>query len=144
MKSNSGQTVLKYRIHWHVLFTHFPISFFGFSCGLILLYLAEGKPCYEFVAYLSLAGGVVMLTASILSGWLTWKKRYKGLRGKIFIRKIRIAFTMLAVSVAVLIWRTVFPATLRGSWFWLYLVGGVLLLAGATAEGYYGGRLNHR
>ncbi|MEJ2031543.1 MAG: hypothetical protein P8Y63_00545 [Deltaproteobacteria bacterium] len=110
----------------------------------MLLYLDGGKPCYEFIAYLCLAAGVLMLAASMLSGWFTWKARYKGLRGKIFIRKIRISLVMLAVSVVVLIWRAAFPATLQTVWLRLYFGGIVFLLAGAAAEGYYGGRLNHR
>jgi hypothetical protein len=41
-----------------------------------------------------------------------------------------------------LTWRALFP--LQAAWLWLYFAGIGLLLAGALAEGFYGGRLNHR
>lgn len=89
-----------------------------------------------------------MMIPTILTGWFTWKNKYKGARVLIFQRKIAISYAIMAVSVALVAWRmTQFDAfrdVPESPWHWLYLVGNAMLIAGAVAEGYYGGHLNHR
>lgn len=83
-----------------------------------------------------------------LTGWFTWKNRYKGAKVPLFKRKITIAFIMVAYSIALVIWRLVFynitTDLLNGTAHWFYLVATGVLPLGAVAEGYYGGKLNHR
>lgn len=136
--------LLKYKIHWHVVFTHFPLSFFLLSFCFMGLHLVTRKACYELAAYVGLLAGAAAMLPTTLSGWLTWKGRYRGMRGKIFIYKIRMAFGMIALSAALVIVRSAFPDTLHAAWLLLHALGTLLLLAGAVLEGYYGGRLNHR
>ncbi len=136
--------LLKYKIHWHVVFTHFPISFFMLSFVFMALHLATRRACFELAAYIGLLAGAAVMLPTTLSGWLTWKGRYKGMKGKMFIYKIRIAFSMIAMSLLLVIVRSTFPDALHAVWLWLYALGTLLLLIGAMAEGYYGGRLNHR
>jgi uncharacterized membrane protein len=142
--SSSSRTVLKYKTHWHVIFTHFPVGFFTLSFGLMALHLITRTTCLEQGAYLGLIAGTAVLLPTTLSGWLTWKSRYKGARGKLFLRKIRISYIMIGISIILVIWRSSFPDTLHSVWLGLYATGITLLLLGAMAEGYYGGRLNHR
>jgi hypothetical protein len=134
----------KYKIHWHVVFTHFPISFFMLSFGFMALHHATARACFELSAYVSLLAGAAAMLPTALSGWLTWKGRYRGMKGKVFIYKMRIAFAMIALSFLLVFIRSVFPDALHTGWLWLYSFGMLLLLLGAGAEGYYGGRLNHR
>ncbi len=60
---------------------------------------------------------------------------------------IAIAFALLAISMSLSIWRVVylgiFTAVPYGLMHWFYLAGNSLLIAGAAAEGLYGGLLNH-
>jgi uncharacterized membrane protein len=136
--------ILKYKIHWHVALAHFPISFFSMSFGFMVLHLSTRKECYESAAFLSLAAGAVIMLPAMLTGWLTWKGRYKGMRGRTFIYKIRIAFAMLAGGTALAILRALLQGRLHTIWLAAYTAGILLLSLGAIAEGYYGGRLNHR
>lgn len=140
----AGRAILKYKIHWHVVFTHFPISFFVLSLLLMALHLVTGSQCYEQTAFLSLLAGAVAMLPTTLSGWLTWKGRYKGMRGKIFIYKIRISIAMIAGSFLLSAVRAFFPEGLHEVWLLVYASGILMLMLGASAEGYYGGRLNHR
>lgn len=140
----AGQTRLKYKIHWHVLFTHFPVSFFLLSTGFMLLHLFTVGSCYELAAFLSVSAGVLVLVPTTTSGWLTWKRRYKGMRGKMFLYKIKIAFGMIALGVVLVSIRLIFHPQLHIVWMWTYPAGIALLLAEAMIEGFYGGRLNHR
>jgi len=140
----AGQTRLRYKIHWHVLFTHFPVSFFLLSTGFMILHLFTRRDCYEIAAFLCLLAGALVLIPTTFSGWRTWKGRYKGMRGKMFLYKIRVAFAMLGLSFALVLARLLFPPPLHVVWLWLYAAGIASLLGGAMIEGFYGGRLNHR
>jgi len=140
----AGRTLLKYKIHWHAILIHFPISFFTVSAGFMILHLFTETACFELAGYLTLVAGTIMTLPATLSGWLTWKGRYKGARGKVFIYKARIAFAMVALSIFLVIWRSVFPDMVHTVWHFIYAAGVISLLLGAVAEGYYGGRLNHR
>ena len=142
--SSSKSEVLKYKVHWHVLFTHFPVSFFMLSFGFMVLHLITRSHCYELAASISLFSGMLILFPTITSGWLTWKGRYKGLPGKVFLYKIKIAIAMFILSFLLVVVRFFLPENLHLLWMWLYPGGIFLLMLGSMAEGYYGGRLNHR
>jgi len=140
----AGRAVLKFKIHWHVLVTHFPIALFLASAAFMALHLFTATECFELAGYIMLAGGAIMLVPAVVTGWITWKGRYRGVRGKIFVPKIRIAYAMVGLSAALLIFRGFFVHTEHTLWHFVYGVGFVILFLGALAEGYYGGRLNHR
>jgi len=137
----------RYKIHWHVLFVHFPLAFFGVAFGFQVIHLFTSPACFELAANVVLLAGTVVMVPTLLTGWRTWKTRYQGARGLIFRRKITIGFAMLVFSVALLAWRTVaygtFTNVVVSAAHWAYLAANTLLMAGAVAEGYYGGRLNH-
>ena len=69
------RTTMRYKIHCHVLFTHFLISFFMASLGFMVLHLITWVSCFELAAYLSLVAGLVALLPTVVSGWLVWKGR---------------------------------------------------------------------
>lgn len=146
----SGHTAARYKMHWHVLFTHFPISLFGAAFGFQILHLfpTSLSGCFEIATTVALISAAALMIPTILTGWFTWKKQYKGARVLIFQRKIAISYAMLAVSIVLVSWRTTqfeaFQDAPQSPWHWLYLAGNTLLIAGAVVEGYYGGRLNHR
>jgi uncharacterized membrane protein len=136
-----------YKIHWHVLLIHFPLAFFGVAFAFQVIHLFTAPACFELATNVVLLAGTVMMVPTLMTGWRTWKTRYQGARGFIFTRKIRIGFTMLAFSTALMAWRTIafgaFTNVVISPAHWVYLAANTLLMAGAVAEGYYGGRLNH-
>lgn len=142
--ASAARTVLKYKIHWHVVFTHFPISFFMLSIFFMALHLITGRTCYEQTAFISLLAGTAAMLPTTLSGWLTWKRSYKGMRGKIFLNKIKISIAMIVGSSLLTAARALVQEGFHEFWLLLYAAGISLLMLGAAAEGYYGGRLNHR
>lgn len=146
--SSQGQAVLHYKLHWHILFTHFPVSFFFASFGFIILHLITGKSCFEVSGFIGLIAGAAVLVPTTISGWTTWRGRYKGLKSRLFNNKIKISYTMIGVSFALVIYRSLYYIDhldlVHNIWHIIYFVGITLLVIGAIAEGYYGGRLNHR
>lgn len=87
-----------------------------------------------------------MIPATV-SGWFTWKRHYRGAPTRLFRRKIQIAFSLLGLSIAISAWRlslyTVVGRDTRLIEHYAFFFVAFLLIAGAAAEGYYGGRLAH-
>jgi uncharacterized membrane protein len=146
--SSTGRVLLKYKIHWHVLLVHFPISFFVVAFGFQILHLFLAPACFELSTNVALAAGTVMMIPTTWSGWSSWKNQYKGARTIIFQRKIAVACAMVILSLVLSFWRTIyldfFAEVHMSPEHWIYLAGNTLLIIGAVVEGFYGGRLNHR
>ena len=138
------KVAVRYKIHWHIVFTHFPVSAFFGSAGFMFLHLFTHQTCFELAAYITLIAGAIVMVPTTLTGWFTWKGRYKGASTRIFRYKIRISIAMMGLSLILVIWRSIFARPPYDIWLTLYAIGIFLLLIGAVAEGYYGGRLNHR
>jgi len=146
--SSLSRAVLSYKIHWHIILVHFPISFFLAAFIFQILHLFMYPACFELSTNVSLAAGTVMMIPTTWSGWSSWKDNYKGAKVVLFRRKIVTAFLMLGFSLGLSLWRFIgfgfFMEAYVNPAHWIYLAGNTLLILGAVIEGYYGGRLNHR
>ena len=135
-------------MHWHVLLVHFPIASFLGSFTFMSLHLLTRNSCFALAAYVSLIAGAIIMLPTTATGWITWKKNYKGSMGKLFLNKIRISFGMIGLSIVLVIYQTILPFDVldvsHRLGHFLYFGGVTLLMMGAAAEGYYGGRLHHR
>ena len=134
-----------YKQHWHVEFTHFPVSFFVGSALFMVLHFASysNRDAYELASFVLLIAGMVVMWPTTITGWNTWKDHYRGAHAKIFLYKIRTAFGMIALSILLVVWRVAFPPPKDTVWFYAYAIGIFLLFIGTVIEGFYGGRLNH-
>lgn len=141
-------TAPKHRMHWHVIFTHFPISFFSGSFGFQILHLFMAPACFELATNVALVGGVVSLAPTIWTGWSEWKNHYHRAKGLIFQRKIRIAVGLVVIGISLVVWRVagygLFAEARESPAHWIYLAGNTILILGAVLEGHHGGRLTHR
>ena len=146
--NSAGRVIQKYRIHWHLVLVHFPISFFMAAFGFQMLHLFLAADCFELATNVALIAGAIMMIPTTWSGWNSWKKNYKSAHIMLFQRKIMTAFIMLGISIPLATWRSVFLGLFEQSHTTgehvVYLIGNTLLIIGAIVEGYYGGRLNHR
>jgi uncharacterized membrane protein len=134
-------------IHWHVALTHFPISLFGTAFLFQLLHLFMFTEQFELAATVCILGGAASVIPAVLTGWLTWKKRYHGAHTRLFRSKIRIAIAMLVVSLPLAAWRVALYYLGRnadGVDHYVFFIFCFLLVAGSIAEGFYGGRLSHK
>ena len=144
----TGRPQPQHRVHWHVFFTHFPISFFAGAFGFQVLHLFMAPACFELATNVALIGGVASLLPTIWTGWSEWKKHYQGAKGLIFRRKIRLAVVLAALGLPLVIWRIaafgLFAEANLNPVHWIYLAGNSLLIWAVVMEGFYGGRLTHR
>jgi hypothetical protein len=140
-----GILSIVYEQHWHVVFTHFPVSFFVGSTLFMVLHFVSysNRNAYELASFVLLVAGMMVMWPTTITGWNTWKGRYHGAHAKIFLYKIRTAFGMIALSVLLVICRVALPPQADTAWFFAYAVGIFLLFIGTVIEGFYGGRLNH-
>ena len=138
----------RFKLHWHVLLVHFPVAFFTASFIFIAAHFMAQATCFELAGFVMLVLGAASMAPTTLSGWLTWKHKYHGMKGKLFLNKIGISIGMLGLSAVLIVFRLLYRIDLEAAahdvWHYLYLGGITLLVLGAVAEGYYGGRLNHR
>jgi hypothetical protein len=143
----TAQPQQRFKVHWHVLFTHFPISFFGVAFVFQVLHLFVAPTCFELATNVTAILGTIMLIPTTLTGWFTWRSGYRSARLPLFKRKIDISFAMLAVSISLVTWRVILGLSREvpeSPSHWVYMAGNTLLIVGSMVEGYYGGRLSHR
>jgi uncharacterized membrane protein len=137
-----------YRVHWHVLLTHFPLSLYSTSFGFQILHFFAYPDCFELASTVSLIGATIMMVPTMVTGWQTWKKQYNAANVRLFQTKIVISFSMLAISLLLSLWRALhfveFLIEPSGMRHWIFFFGIFLLMGGAIIEGYYGGRLSHK
>jgi uncharacterized membrane protein len=130
-------------MHWHVVLTHFPISFFMVSAGFMFLHMLTDTECFEMASFLTLLAGAVMLVPTAWTGWTTWKSKYKGAETRIFRSKINITYFLLALCLVLIVTRFFLENSMHMMWHWIFSLGFILLFLGALMEGFYGGQLNH-
>lgn len=134
-----------FRIHWHVILTHFPVSAFTGAFIFMGLHLLLGDACWPRAAYVALLAGTVVLVPTTITGLLEWRSTYKRFMNKVFRYKLRIAAGMVPLSIALAVYQTFVPFDDLAMLPHLLYFGGLgLLVLGSMAEGYYGGRLHHR
>jgi uncharacterized membrane protein len=135
-----------YRIKWHVLLVHFPISMFGVAFIFQIMHLIFAPACFTLSTTVVILLGTLTLIPTTTSGWATWKHKYKGAGTYIFKRKITTSFVMLGTSVLLTIWRFTFYDIFTEEptyAHWIFMIGTILLMLGSILEGYYGGKLHH-
>ena len=146
--TDDGRTVVRHKRHWHVMFTHFPIALFGTAFLFQILHLFIAPACFELATNVVLLAGAIIMVPTTLTGWTTWKRRYKGAKVLLFQRKIITSYVMLGIGTGLAVWRFLylglFDKAPSSPEHWIYLAGNTALITGAFIEGYYGGKLNHR
>ena len=144
----SSHFKIAYKLHWHLLLVHFPISFLGISFLFQILHLIFSPDAFTLTTTVVVLAASMVLIPTTISGWTTWKRKYKGANTYLFRRKIITAFVLLGISIPLTIWRflsySIFLEEPYGVDHWIFMFGTFLLISGAVIEGYYGGRLSHR
>lgn len=138
----------RFRLHWHVILTHFPVSGFTGAFLFMALHVITRESCMATASYLTLVAATIVLAPTTFTGWIEWRKTYRSFMNKVFRNKIRVAAGMLPLAIALVVLQTLWPlqsldasSTLPHA---LYFGGLALLMLAAMAEGYWGGRLHHR
>jgi rubredoxin len=134
---------LSLKLHLHPITTHFPngilpvvVVFLGLSVYFKIISL-------ELAAYYNLIFVLIMLPLVLLTGFIEWQKRYKGIKTTIFIVKIICSLIVLGTVNVLVFWRLLDPDVMaEGSPSRLIYLGVALGMLGATGlAGHLGGKL---
>lgn len=134
-------------LHWHVMFTHFPVSTAAGALLFMGLHVLTGSACYVLASYVTVVSAAIVIPGTTATGWWTWRLRYRGTRRGLFLVKVWTSAAMVPVGIALALYQTLHPfARLDVSHdvgHALYFAGLVVLLAGSVIEGYWGGKIHH-
>jgi len=134
---------LSLKLHLHPIAVHFPngilpavVVFLGLSVYFNIVSL-------ETAAYYNLIFVLLMLPMVLLTGFIEWQKRYKGLKTPIFIIKIICGLVVLALVNVLVFWRFLDPGVMaEGSPTRLIYLGiAAGMLAAVGLAGHLGGKL---
>jgi uncharacterized membrane protein len=139
---------ISYKLRWHLLLVHFPISLYGVGFLFQILHKIFSPDAFTLATSVVILCGSIVMIPTTISGWSTWKRKYKGSNTFLFRRKIITAFVMWGVSVILTTWRLLAYSIFLNEpdlyEDWLFMFGTFLLIIGSVIEGYYGGKLTHR
>lgn len=129
--------------HLHPITVHFPNGIVPAIVIFLALALYFNSTVLETAAYCNLVFVLVMLPLVLLTGFIEWRKRYKGIKTAIFITKITCSLIVLALACTLVFWRLINPGVVEaGSPSRLIYLGiAVALLAVVGFAGLLGGKL---
>jgi len=129
--------------HLHPITVHFPNG----VLPVVLVFLCLGAyfniAALEVAAFYNLIFVLIMLPVVMLTGFIEWQKRYKGIKTPIFITKIICSIIVIASANVLVFWRVIDPAVASvGSPSQLMYLGiAAVMLGAAGIAGHLGGKL---
>lgn len=129
--------------HLHPITVHFPNG----VLPVVLVFLCLGTyfniAALEVAAYYNLIFVLIMLPVVMLTGFIEWQKRYKGIKTAIFITKIICSIVVIASANVLVFWRVIDPAVASESSpaQLIYLGIAAVMLGAAGIAGHLGGTL---
>lgn len=129
--------------HLHPISVHFPNGILPVAVVFLGLSMYFNIVSLEAAAYYNLIFILATLPLVVLTGFIEWQRRYKGIKSAIFIMKIACSLIILALLSVLVFWRFIDPqVAAEGSPSRLIYLGiSVLALAVAGLAGYLGGKL---
>ena len=132
-----------YKNHAHPISVHFPNGVLPVTVVFVALTLFTGYAALGEAAYFNLIAVFLAMPLVLLSGFISWKKRYKGMVTRTFVTKIVCGSIVTLIALILLIWRYNDPGVLHSDSpaRWLFLVMHFFMLAAAGLAGHLGGKL---
>ncbi len=129
--------------HLHPITVHFPNGVLPVAVIFLALAFFFNMGMLETAAYYNLIFVLVMLPVVLLTGFIEWRKRYKGIKTAIFITKIFCSLIVLALTGILVFWRLIDSQVMAAESpsRLIYLGIAVALLAVAGFAGLLGGKL---
>lgn len=136
-----GDLIMKY--HLHPITVHFPNGILPAVVVFLAIAVYFNLALLEKAAFFNLIFVLVNLPMVMLTGYVEWQKRYKGIKTAVFVVKIICALIVLASVNVLVFWRFLDPAVAsEGSPYQLVYFGvAVAMLGAAGVAGHLGGKL---
>ncbi len=131
------------KLHLHPISVHFPNGILPAVVAFLAISMFFHVASLELAAYYNMIVVLLMLPVVLVTGFIEWQKRYKGVKSMIFITKILCSLVVLATTNILVFWRLIDPAVLaQGSpsrYIYLGIAAGMLAAVGIA--GHLGGKL---
>jgi rubredoxin/uncharacterized membrane protein len=132
-----------YQNHAHPITVHFPNGVLPAAVIFVMMAILLNNQGLAQAGFYNLIFVVVTMPVVLWSGHVSWQKRYKGAKTKVFTSKIICAAICTFTAIGLLIWQIVDP-NIMGSdspTKWFFALGNLIMLATAGLAGHLGGRL---
>jgi uncharacterized membrane protein len=132
-----------YKFHIHPMSVHIPNGLLPVSVFFAFLAVLFAFTPLATASYFNLIFVLCTMPAVLYSGYSDWKSRFKGAFTRVFKIKMACGGTVTLTALILVLWRTADPMILGqpSAGRWLFLLIHLIMLAAATAAGYYGGKL---
>jgi uncharacterized membrane protein len=128
----------------HPISAHFSNGVIPIAVLYLLLNVATGDTYFEHTVIDLLVIVLLAAPVSFVSGIIDWKKKYKGAKAPVFVKKIRLAVVLCVLAVAAISIRFADPAVMEagGVLRWAYILIVLAMLPVVVLLGHYGGKLS--
>jgi len=129
--------------HLHPITVHGPNGIIPMVVLFLVLAVFFQLPAFESAAYFSMVFVLLSMPLVLLSGYLTWQKKYKGAKTSVFKIKIAASAVATVILFALVLWKTVQPDVLSTASLdrFIFLFWSVFMLAAVGIAGHLGGQL---
>ena len=134
---------LSLKLHLHAIHTHFPNGILPVIVIFLALAIYFNIAALETAAFFNSIAVLLALPIVMLTGYIEWQKRYRGIKSAIFITKIICSLIVLGAVNVLVFWRLLDPGVAAdgsSSQMIYFAVAGVALGAAGIA-GHLGGKL---
>ncbi len=143
-EADSGQLAqLVLENHLHPISVHSPNGIVPMAVLFLALALFFGLQSFDSAAYYSLCFTLLTMPPVLMTGYITWKNKYNGVKTSLFITKIAASGVAISVLFILVVWRTINQdiLTQASSGRWLFLLLSLILLISVGVAGHLGGQL---
>ena len=129
--------------HLHPISVHGPNGIIPMVVIFLVLAVLLQLQDFGSAAYLSMIFVLLSMPPVLLTGYLTWQKKYKGVRTSVFKMKIIASCVATVILFGLIIWKTVQPDVLSDASLdrFIFLFWSVVMLAAIGMAGHLGGQL---
>jgi len=133
----------RHSVHLHSISVHFTSALYPVSLFFLILSYFYQKDASLFTYFHLMILATVSAPISHATGIIEWKRKYKGARVRVFIRKYRLGLVVSGLGVACTLWYGFHPAVLNGAGTLriIFLCLNFAILPNVIYLGYLGGRI---
>jgi len=136
-------TALVLANHLHPISVHSPNGIMPMAVLFLALAVLFQLPAFGSAAFFSMVFVLLTMPPVLLTGYLTWQKKYKGAKTSIFKIKIAASVVVSIVLPGLVIWKTVQPDILSDASLdrFIFLFWSIVVLGAVGVAGHFGGQL---
>jgi uncharacterized membrane protein len=129
--------------HLHPISVHSPNGIVPVAVFFLVLVVLFQFSNLENAVYFNMVAVLFSMPLVVLTGYVTWQKKYKGIKTSVFKIKIAASCVVTAILSGLIFWRIVQPDVLSSPSLdrWLFLMWSLILLAAVGLAGHLGGQL---